>query len=369
MSGVESGSVPDALGRKLMREWFERDWRKGGKTAALIGSKGLGKSTFMTLLAEESFNKGDIVIWRGRHRDLWPALPPLEKKIVLIPKGAEIKVLRFKGPSARGEDITDRFEIKEYSSAKEAFKLLDPEALNVIYSPVYYTPNYLLKQKWAVSVPFIDGTLWWFEFLRILIKRPDTRWFSVFWDELHDLVPMWATGVHWRVLQAEQSIFADFRGALINFVGATHDPSLLDPRFRWRNRWYFYFNGARPAPGSIVWKFLKSRGKNVIDWLELGTVIVENLDKGKSGVFEFRFPKTKYMYRIQLNQDSPVDDGVTIAPRQANKRGGSIKDRVFALANEKGVDFALSYVEELYHYGKISERYFYKLKKQLRTLS
>ena len=344
------------VGQKLLEEIYRRDYDKGAKQVVILGAKGAGKTTLLMRLALRSLELGDLVIWRGRFRDVWTRLKP-QDVVLYFHELDEPRILRFKPGSDEGEDVTSDYKIRKYQDARELLQILDRTKINVIYEPTYFIPSDDFRGRMGLNGDIIEGIGWWYEFLEAVTTRPSAIWTTICFDEIHDLAPSGTSGPLWKLIEKGQNFFSELRDRYVSFYGVTHNLDLIDFRIQRKFSWFIYLRGARPVKGTAM------KEKHVVNWLQEGEGIIESLDEGAYGKISFDpLPRKRYIFLIERTWKGPVP-----RPKETGERRKSIKSEVFEIAEQHGVEKALEYLKELYEQGSISEQYYHKLKRDLKA--
>ena len=342
------------IGENLLKEIFERDYNRGAKQITILGGKGVGKSTLLLRFALRSLEVGDMVIWRGRFRDIWTRLNPNDV-VLYFHELDNPRILRFKPHSDSSEDVTSEYKIKKYQDSKDLLQTLERDRLNVVYEPSYFLPSEDFRGRMGLNGDIIEGIGWWYEFLEVITKRPSAIWTTICFDEIHDLAPSGTSGPLWKLIEKGQSYFSELRDRYITFYGVTHDFSLIDFRIQRKFTWFIYLAGSHPVKGTAM------REKTVVNWLKEGEGIIESIDKGQYGKIAFDpFPPKKYIYLIERVWNGPLPK-----PKQKKRRSWGLKAELLDIAKSEGVEKALKILEELYREKKVSQAHFYRLKGEL----
>jgi len=345
------------VGEKLLQEIFERDYNRGAKQVVILGAKGAGKTTLLMRFALRSLKLGDLVIWRGRFRDIWPRLKPKDV-ILYFHELDNPRILRFKPYSDSSEDVTSEYKIKKYQGAKDLLQILECNKINVVYEPTYFLPTEDFRGRMGLNGDIIEGIGWWYEFLEAITKRPSAIWTTVAFDEIHDLAPSGTSGPLWKLIEKGQNFFSELRDRYVSFYGVTHDLSLIDFRIQRKFTWFIYLRGARPIKGTAM------REKTLVNWLKEGEGIIESNDKGQYGKIGFdSLPPKRYVYLIEREWRGPVPK-----PKQRKRRSWGLKAELLEIAETEGVEKALEMLEELYREKKVSRAHYNRLKKEIQEV-
>lgn len=343
-----------AKGRELWDELLTRDYEKGCLSILILAPKGQGKSTLLATIALKALELGDLVVWRGRHRDFWPRLPRELVKI-FVHKNDSLKVLKILPGTKHATDITDELDIEHYRSIEELDEKLEEGKINVIYEPSWHQPSAGLRKTIKQDKEWTQGRFWWFDFLDFLAHRVDGRFLSLFIDEIDDIAPSGASGALWRALESLQHSLSELREKLVWIYSTTHDPAHLDPRILRKIDGFIYLRGA------IVPRRLSTMPKkNAPAKLDLGEGIIEIRGRGY-GFFTFqKLTHDGFLYSIQK-----VWQGPNITREEAKTGKETIKDELSKIAQEEGTESALLKLRKLYSSGQIGRSYYYELRKML----
>lgn len=334
-----------AMGERLWEEVLARDYERGALSFLILAPKGQGKSTLLATITLKALELGDLVVWRGRHRDFWPRLPRKLVKIFVYADD-ELKVLRIQPGTSKAVDITEQLDIEKYKTIEELYRQLEPGRINVVYEPSYHQPSEELREIAETDAEWLPGRFFWYDFLDFLAHRVDARFLSLCLDEIDDIFPAGASGMLWRALEHAQHSLAELRERLVWLYGTTHDPAHLDSRILKKLDGFIYLRGA------LVPKISMMPDKSAPARLDIGQGIIEIRGRGYGG-FEFdKLPHDGYLYNIQKSWQGPE---VHVTKR-------SIKEQILELAEEEGPERALIKLREAFMNGQISQRYYYLLK-------
>jgi len=343
MAGGES--IFKAMGKALWAEILTRDYEKGALSFLILAPKGQGKSTLLATIALKGIELGDLVLWRGRHRDFWPRLPRGLVKI-FVHEHDELSVFKIRPGTQNAVDITKQLDIEKYKTIKELYRQLESGRINVVYEPSYHQPSEELKEIAETNAEWLPGRFFWYDFLDFLAKRVDARFLSFCIDELDDIFPAGASGMLWKALEHAQHSLAELRERLVWLYGTTHDPAHIDSRILKKLDGFIYLRGA------LVPKISMMPDKNAPARLELGEGIIEIRGRGYGG-FEFdKLPHDGHLYNIRKSWQGPK---VHVTKR-------SIKEQILELAEKEGPERALIKLREALANRQISKSYYYLLK-------
>ena len=339
-------------GRRLLRQLYARDYSRGAIQTIIVGDKGKGKSTLGMKFALKGIKLRDTVIWRGRFRDIWVYLKP-EQVVLFFHEQDKPAVWKSRPTSRDAENVTSRWEVRTYSSARDLLDKLEDGRINVVYEPTFYAVPQELKEKWGLNgdIDVVEGILWWFELFDALTTRIDARWFTIVFDEMHDLAPSGSSGAAWKFIERGQNYFSEMRDRYISFHGITHSLDLLDFRILRKFSWFIYVNGATPHPQS-------SMKVNKVTWLDDGEAIIDNVGGGRYGKITFKnIKRDGYIYTILRDWTGP---------RPKPKKRYGLREELLALAEEEGIQAALDELDSLFKRGEVSKSHYYRLKKELK---
>lgn len=341
-------------GEKLKNELFIRDYDQGANQLVVYGAKGKGKTTFIMQLALKSLKIGDLVIWRGRFRDIWPRLE--KEQIVLYFHELDIPVIkRYPLGSKHGEIVTEEYHITFYDDPKDLLEQLEPGKINIVYEPSYVKFSEEFASETGIDHDIFPGVYWWYWFLHVLNHRDSAEWITVCFDEVHDLAPSGASGEAWKLIEWGVSVFSEMRDRYVNFYGVTHNLKLLDFRFIEKFSFFAYLAGAKVHKDSAM------SYKGVINWLEKGEVILDRIDSGEYGKILFDpLPPKKYVYLIERIWTGPKP-----SPKKKKEKRKTLKEEIMEIAEKEGAEKALEVLKEMYQQKKISQAHYYRLRKEV----
>jgi len=339
-----------ATGEELRDEIFTRNYDLGSHQVIFYGSKGSGKTTLLMQIALKSIQVGDLVVWRGRFRDIWPRLEP-EQLVLFFHHQDKPLIKRSPIRSSKIEIVNDLYNIKYYKDPKDLIRKLQENVINVVYEPSYIQFPEDFAAETGIDHDIFPGVYWWFWFLHTLNSRDDSKWYTICFDEVHDLSPSGISGKAWKIIEWGVSTLSEMRDRYVSFYGTTHSLKLLDYRFVQKFSFFGYLAGAKVHKESAM------KHKGVINWLDPGEVILDRIDKGVYGKILFDpLPSKKFVYLIERSWTGPKP-----SPKKEEKRG-TLKEEIIEIAKKEGVERALEVLREMYKQKKISQAHYYRLK-------
>jgi len=340
-------------GERLRDELFDRDYEKGAHQVIIYGSKGAGKTTFLMRLALKSLQTGDLVIWRGRFRDVWPRLER-DQVVLYFHKQDKPIIKRYPLGSRDGKIVNDEYDLKFYEDPRDLFAQLDPRKINVIYEPSFVKFPREFTSETGINHDVFPGVYWWYWFLHVINHRDSADWITVCFDEVHDMAPSGASGKAWKLIEWGVNVFSEMRERYMSFYGVTHGLKLLDFRFVEKFSFFAYLAGAKVHKDSAM------SYKGTINWLELGEVILDRIDRGEYGKIVFDpLPRKKHVFLIERIWTGPKP-----SPKKEEKRK-TLKEEIIEIAKKEGVERALEVLREMYKQKKVSQAHFYRLRGEL----
>ena len=207
----------------------------------------------------------ETVVYFGREFDYWhafleprswPGLTP--KKVRLhIPKSEKNSlVLLVPFENGDGKDELRRMYIDDmvqyYANPREIISYLQDGAINVIYPPRHYKlPDNILSMMNLSNLTerernYTEPGWLFFEILILLMREGYKQHYSVFADEIHDIIPMSSAGMQWKLVDLFTRFSVELRRCQISLFGTTHDMRLVDAKYTTRNDWYIWAGGANP---------------------------------------------------------------------------------------------------------------------------
>lgn len=307
---------PNRMGRMLFSKIFRRDPFIGGTLGLAWGEPGAGKSTFLYRLGKKALELGDVVVWRGRTRDVWFYF---DEVVVHKHKDLDLRIVKYK-LGGKVHDATEEFRVKEFSDIGELLHHFEDGAINVVYAPSYTPVELLPKLGLKVNLDLLPEPAWWYEFLLALTRTASPKWYSVLIDEFQEIAPAQASGVMWSLIAIGQNVMNDLRGNQVSFFAATHQHNLVDYRILGKFMYYFYLRGAKIPRHSVLKKY---RIRTV--YLNRGAVVIESVGSGTWGKISVApLKQSEYVYQAllewrgnvpQAQQDSPLLPHLTFLAR------------------------------------------------------
>ena len=274
------------IGGQLVNELRERNPAVGGRVVMITGEQGAGKTSLMGAMVKR-FRKEEYVIWRGRNLAQWHKFPNWEKTVqILVHKNDEVEFIKIPLDGREGKVVD--IPVVKYTDARDAFRKLRKDKINVIYEPSSYTisPELLedVREKTGRVIPpqklnEDKPAYFWFEFLYILLTRNNRDWYSVFIDEADDVFPETVPGAQFILQEWVKDILKDLRKALVSLILSVHTVTNIDWRIRTKIPVYIYLRGARVRRGSNV-------KQKFVMLLSNGSAVIE---KGRYGIFSFDY--------------------------------------------------------------------------------
>ena len=280
-----------AIAERILNEIRIHDINPGGKMVGILGSKGSGKSHFLTRLAHQMVfihptkqaPQRETVIWRGRGLDYWSWMysPDFEwegpgfKRKVYVHYHADDTPTFTNELGAPIQFPPDA--IRTYRTVVDLHANLVLGEINVVYEPARYQMSRAMhdlllsrscSKPSALDNLEFDPALWWVEFLFYLLNFKKAGFVSIFIDEADEVFPANPAGIRWHLQGLFCDTAKDFRKANISFVFSMHDNTDLDYRLRSKTQYYGYMRGSRPKNGSMV-------SKTTLIMLPIGDIILE----------------------------------------------------------------------------------------------
>lgn len=263
------------IAERLLNEIRIHNANVGGTMTGIIGSKGSGKTHFLTRLAHQVLfmhpSTGqptrETVIWRGRTLDYWSWMyePDFEWEMPAFRRKVYVHYHADDTPTFIDELGTRiRFPpdaLRTYHRPTDLRENLVPGEINIIYEPTKYDMSRAMhdllvarscSKKGTMDGIEYDPALWWVEFLFFLLQFKKAGFVTVIVDEADEVFPANPSGIRWHLQGLFCDTAKDFRKANISFIFSIHDYTDLDYRLRSKTQYYGYMRGARPKPGSMV---------------------------------------------------------------------------------------------------------------------
>lgn len=279
------------IAERLLNEIRIHDINLGGKMVAILGSKGSGKSHFLTRLAHQmvflhpakQILQRETVIWRGRSLDYWSWMyePDFEWEGPEFRRKVYVHYSINDTPQFINE-IGDPIQfppdaLRPYRTVVDLHTNLALGEINVVYEPTKYQMSRAMhdlllarscSKHHALDDLEFDPALWWVEFLFYLLQFKKAGFLSVFIDEADEVFPANPAGIRWHMQGLFCDAAKDFRKANISFIFSMHDTTDLDYRLRSKTQYYGYMRGARPNNGSMI-------PRTTLILLPIGDIILE----------------------------------------------------------------------------------------------
>lgn len=193
--------------------------------------------------------------------------------------------------------------VSYYKNPQDIIGKLEEGGINIIYPPRSYklpdsikammNLSKLTEKEKAYSEP---GWIF-FEIIILLMRLGYKKHYSVFADEIHDLLPMAPAGIQWKLVDLFTRSSVELRRCQISLWGTTHDMRLIDAKYTTRNDWYIWAGGANPLKkySTVVPQAIRQCGK--------GRCIIEKKQQ-KFGFFlydriPYQLPKLRALYEIE----------------------------------------------------------------------
>ncbi|ABN58505.1 conserved hypothetical protein [Pyrococcus abyssi virus 1] len=351
------------FGKRLWKELVTRDPQTGGKEALIIGRPGAGKTTLLlNLMIVNMVENEEVVIWRGRDLEQIHKLPHWEDISVFYHYYKDdMTVYKVHGTSYEKVEVTT----EEYKNPKDLLKKLKPNKVNVVYAPYDYPFSVELFEEMRRNEYFkvkkeelmrFNPNYFWYELFWQVTKRKDRRWLGFYIDEFDDIFPSVVTGIEYWFVRFFKNKFKDFRKARVSLYAATHSYSdvhwMILPKFQT----YIYLQDATVPPKRKVEPTLPLG-------LEPGQMII---DSGRFGIYEFSpLPQPNYDLQVEIRRKKGVNYDEELKALESIVEFGKsgLKYRVLEIAKRDGKEAALAHIKSLKEQGKVSESYYYKLRK------
>jgi len=354
-----------AFGKSLWQELITRDPQTGGKEVLIIGIPGSGKTTLLlNLMLINMVENKEIVIWRGREQEQIHKIPHWEDLTVFFHYEKDVMNV-YKVRERTWEPIEVNTET--YKNPKDLLEKLHEDKINVVYAPYDYPFSIELFEEMRRREYFkvkkeelmrFNPNYFWYELFWRVTSRKDRRWLGFYIDELDDIFPNIVTGIEFWFVRFFKNKFKDFRKTRVSFNAATHSYSdihwMILPKFQT----YIYLKDATVPPKRRVDPTLPLG-------LERGQMII---DSGRFGIHEFDdLPLPPYDLVVEIRRKEGADYGEELQKIEELMTLGKsgLKYRVLEIAKRDGREAAFEHIKQLKAQGKISESYYYKLRKMI----
>jgi len=256
--------------REVLDFLFDRDPDVGGKTVFITGKLRSGKTTLMQRLAIRFLeDTDDIIVWRGLRTAQFTRFPD-ELVCIHIPRKTPTTFKDIKTQELIVPD--EHWEISRYT---DKYNLL----------------NNLKKNRDKINVVYMQNNKW-HQFLDYLPKRDDLNWFSIFFDEVEDIFPSFATQEYWDMIKDLSNSIKYYGQTLINFFMATQQHTGVHWLIKDKIMFWILL------PGAKVPRHLRLK-QPAIDNLKLGEAYICGSEFQKFKFSSVKNPKRKHI-RVDL---------------------------------------------------------------------
>ncbi|MBP2202219.1 hypothetical protein J3E07_001660 [Methanococcus voltae] len=355
-------------GKYLANALVEHNPDNGGRLGIFTGIMGTGKSTLMMRIMLKCIKQNEIVAWRGRPNECIHYIDGWQECTVMhVYDKNKITVNLL---SNKKENITNKCNIMYYKNPKELIKNLRKckDNINVIYAPTTYPLSNLLINALHSKYTFnsSDAELssvnyFWHEFFYLLLKKTNTDWFSLYFDEFDDIIPDVSSGTEYWLTRFFKDNIKDYRKCNVSLYCAVHN--LTDIYYTIVRKFQFriYLKGALVPNFSAV-------NQNTTLSLKKGEYVIDNGNYGKASFEKLKKDDNKYQMLVEIEEDESKKENKKtndIAKYKLIFQNKDIKASILKIIDDKGVDTAYKYLLSLKSDNKISESYYYKLKNQI----